>query len=191
MIRATFLSALTILLAIPACQRDSTPPLTPAAGTRAMVPAESSLTDEQIVGVIGTANSNELQQARIAQKRARNKDVRDFARALIAHHERASNDLRALETRLGMVPQTSGPTSDLRSLNTEVVVALTEAKRVDFDRAFIAAQVGNYEEVLAAFDARLMPDAKNGELKEFLATLRPLLQSHLERALEIQAKLSK
>jgi len=189
MIRATLLGALTIVLLLPACQRESAAPLTPASGTRTLAPESQPLTDAQITGVLATVNSNELQQARIALKRARNKDVRDFARVLIAHHEKASNDTRALETRVGLVPESSGPTSDLRSSNSELVVALTESKRSDFDRSFIAAQVGNYEEVLAVFDARLMPAARNGELTTILETLRPMFQSHLERALEIQAKL--
>jgi putative membrane protein len=189
MIRAILLGAVSIVLLAPACHKESAP-LTPAAGTRTVAPESQPLTDAQISGVLATFNSNELQQGRIALKRARSKDVRDFARVLIAHHEKASNDTRALETRVGLVPQTSIPTSDLRSSNSELVVALTESKRSEFDRAFIAAQIGNYEEILAVFDARLMPAAKNGELAALLETLRPVLQSHLERALDVQAKLS-
>jgi predicted outer membrane protein len=192
MIRATLLGLLTLGLAAPACHRDSGAPLTPAAGTRAVVePENRTLTDAQIVGVLTTIHSNELQQARIALKRARSKEVRDLARTLIAHHEKSTNDARALETRLGLVADPSPATADLRSSNTELVVALSASRRKDFDLQFITAQIGNYEEILALFDARLLLEVRSGELRAQLETLRPLLQSHLTRALEVQEKLSR
>lgn len=188
MIRATLFGVLTMTLVATGCEKER-PALTPASGTRSVVPESQGLSDAQISGVLSTANSNELQQARIALRRAHRKDVRDYARMLIAHHEKASNDANALTARIGLVPEISSETSDLRSSNSELVVLLNDAKRSDFDHEFIGSQIGNHEELLAIIDARLIPGARNGELRELLQALRPVFQSHLERALEIQSKL--
>lgn len=93
MIRAAWPVLLSLGVLIPACHRAGGGALTPAAGTTA--PDSQPLTDPQIAGVLSSANSNELQQARIAIRRAQRADVRDYARLLVAHHEQATNDARA------------------------------------------------------------------------------------------------
>lgn len=190
--RRTLIVFLTTGVLTPACQRNTEPPLTPASGTRAMpaVPdGYAPLSDAQIAGVTAAAHANELQQARIALRRATRKDVRDFARMLIAHHEKALNESRALENRIGIEPGESPASSDLIASNSELVVKLNDVKRRDFDREFVAAQVGNAEEILALIDARLLPEARNGELRSSLEELRPMIESHLESAHELQRKL--
>lgn len=184
-----FLAACALL---PACGRNTEPPLAPASGTLvspAIPDGYAPLSDAQIAGVTAAAHSNELQQARIALRRTLRKDVRDFARMLIAHHEKAHNEGRALENRLGIEPEESSTAGDLLASNSELVVKLNDVKRRDFDREFIAAQVGNAEELLAVIDARLLPEARNGELRSAIEELRPMFESHLESARELQRKL--
>jgi putative membrane protein len=183
---------LAIVAWAPACQKHTEPPLTPASGARAtpaLPDGYAPLTDAQIAGVALAAHSSELEQARIALKKAQRKDVRDFARTLISHHERAMTESRAIENRLGLVPDDSPAASDLRASNGELVVKLSESKRQSFDREFVSAQIGNQEEILALLDARLLPEVRNGELRQKLEELRPLVESHLERARELEQKL--
>ena len=65
MFRATLLGFLTMSLVTVGCQKER-PPLTPASGVRPAAPEDLGLSDAQISGVLATASSNELQQARIA-----------------------------------------------------------------------------------------------------------------------------
>ena len=174
-----------------ACQRTEAP-LTPASGTRAnsaLPDGYAPLSDDQIAGAVLAAHSAELQQARIALRRAQRKDVREFARTLIAHSEQALNEGRALESRVGLAPETSASASDLDSSNSELVIMLNDAKRADFDREFVVSQIGNHEEILALLDARLLPEVRNGELRSALEALRPIVEEHLESALTLQQKL--
>lgn len=190
--RRTLFLFLAIGVLAPACQRNTEPSLTPASGTRSAPPIPDGyapLSDAQIAGVTAAAHSNELQQARIAMRRAVRKDVRDYARMLIAHHEKALNESRALENRIGIEPGESNAASDLLASNSELVVKLNDVKRGDFDREFVAAQVGNAEEILAVIDARLLPEARNGELRAAIEALRPMIESHLEIARELERKL--
>jgi putative membrane protein len=190
--RNTLFGLLAIGVLAAACQKHGEPPLTPASGTRA-TPTQpdgyAPLTDAQIAGVALAAHSSELEQARIALKRAQRKEVRDFARMLIAHHEKALTESRALENRLGLVPEESPPAGDLRASNGELVALFNESKRRNFDREFVSAQVGNQEEILALLDARLLPEVRNGELRSTLEALRTVTESHLERARSLESKL--
>jgi predicted outer membrane protein len=189
--RTSLFALLAIGALSTACQRTE-PPLTPASGTRttpALPDGYTPLSDDQIAGVTLAAHSSELQQARIALRRAKRKDVRDFAKTLIAHTEKVLNEGRALENRNGLAPQTSPSARDLYSSNSELVVKLNDVKRADFDREFVVSQIGNHEEILALLDARLLPEVRNGELRSSLEALRPIAEAHLERALELQKEL--
>lgn len=189
--RTSLFSLLAIGVFSAACQRTEAP-LTPASGTRAtsaLPDGYAPLSDDEIAGVALAAHSSELQQARIALRRAQRKDVREFARTLIAHSEKALNEGRALENRVGLAPATSASARDLDSSNSELVIKLNDTKRADFDREFVVSQIGNHEEILALLDARLLPEVRNGELRSALEELRPVVESHLERALELQKKL--
>jgi predicted outer membrane protein len=189
--RTSLFALLAIGALSTACQRTE-PPLTPASGTRttpALPDGYTPLSDDQIAGVTLAAHSSELQQARIALRRAKRKDVRDFAKTLIAHTEKVLNEGRALENRIGLAPQTSPSARDLDSSNSELVVKLNDVKRADFDREFVVSQIGNHEEILALLDARLLPEVRNGELRSSLEALRPIAEAHLERALELQKEL--
>lgn len=174
--------------ALVACQRPS-PPLTPASGTLVTDDANAPLTDLQIASVAVAAHSSELQQAKIALRRATRKDVREFAKAVLAHHEKALHEVHAIGSRLGAAPEPSASASDLRSSNTELVLQLNVVERADFDRDFIVSQIGNHEELLALIDARLLPDARNPELRSALEALRPTAALHLARAIELQRAL--
>ena len=52
-------------------------------------------------------------------------------------------------------------------------------------------EVANHEQVIAAIDKTLIPNASNGELKALLVKVRPAFVAHLEHAKHVQTSLAK
>ncbi|HEY1536572.1 MAG TPA: DUF4142 domain-containing protein, partial [Polyangiaceae bacterium] len=51
------------------------------------------------------------------------------------------------------------------------------------------AQVDEHQKVADSIEHELMPNAKNADLKSYLADIEPTVESHLKNAKEIQRKL--
>ena len=58
-----------------------------------------------------------------------------------------------------------------------------------FDRAYVDQEVVYHEQVIAALDTTLIPNARNAELKTLLVQVRPAFVAHLQHARHLQAEL--
>ena len=60
-----------------------------------------------------------------------------------------------------------------------------------FDRAYVDAQVKEHQAALDTIDKKLLPAARNEELKTFLGKLRARISAHLDEARKTQTELGK
>jgi putative membrane protein len=171
--------------------------LTPAsgerpAGTAADSPAAPAatddtktsdrLTDAQIIAVAAAVNAAEVDQAKIAVGRARQKAVKDFAQMMISHHGKAVKDVNELSTRLNLTPADSELVTRLRVDATETLTELQKESANDFDDEYIDAQIDMHETALKKLDEKLLPNVQNAELKSLLQTMRTQVADHLAKA---------
>jgi putative membrane protein len=166
----------------PASEAQPAPAEPPAA-------APAALTDEQIAAVTDTANDAEVQQAKLAQNNAKNARVKKFAAMMIQDHTQAKQKQKKLLTKLNVVPADNALATELKTGSTQKLDELKTLKGADFDRSYMDAQVEAHQKVLEAFDTRLIPNAKNAELKALLSEIRPKIAAHLEEAKSIQEAL--
>ena len=167
------------------CAHETSEPLTPASGTvsRPAIETDSPvLTDTQVLGALSVINSIEVQQGKMALRLAQREQVHDFASLMVEHHTQALFDLQALETRTGLSPTGSETASDLRADNTKLMTRLNERKLVEFDQAYIEAQVEGHQAALTLLDDKLIPSVINPDVKQYLQTMRPRVKAHLDRA---------
>jgi putative membrane protein len=155
----------------------------PAAG------ATLELTDSQIAAIANAANTAEVDEAKLAERKARNPRVREFARMMIEQHGQAKADLAQLIPRLNMTPNTSQRLSQLQADAASTRTRLETAPAADFDQQYIDSQIEAHRKVLNALDTELIPNAVNPELKSQLQSLRPRVQSHLQQAQSIRQTL--
>jgi putative membrane protein len=146
------------------------------------------VSDAQITAALEAANIRDLDQARIAAKRAVDPRVAAFAEEMLTGLERGEVKLRGLETQQGDTPQ-EGPTSDQVKLAGEsALLALRTATSSAFDRTYIDAQVDEQRRVLTLID-RLLPEAQGPALKALLDDYRARVASRLREATDIQASM--
>lgn len=175
-----------------ACGDDShnpaPPPPPPSSAAPLVLQAHRiiPLSDAAIVAVMVTANSGEIEQAKLARDHAQDARVRDFAQMMLTDHTAALDRMTNLASHLGLDPQTP---SDLRSrLGSEAVgqllrLALTAG--ADFDRTYMEIQVIEHGEVLSLLDSTLIPTSKDPALRAELEMARSLVARHLTMAKEL------
>lgn len=182
--------------ATPASQ-PSTDPLAGATqpgtttSTAPSAPVEAPLTDEQIVAVLDAANKKEIDEAQLAQTKAKSKDVKAYARVIAQHHTEAKAKQTKLIKKLGITAADSDKSKQLTDETQQAVDQLKALQGADFDQQFVAIMVKDHQTTLDLLDRRVLQDAKNADLKAMIEKeLRPTIEKHLKDAEALAQKLT-
>ena len=154
-------------------------------------PAEAMLTDEQIVSIATTANDGEVQLAKLALTKAKHAKVKQFATHMQMDHMAALKKEQAMIASKKLSPSDNSMAMQLKSDAQSTMDSLkTMAAGADFDKAYIDSQVKMHQQVLDLIDNKMLPAAKDADLKAELQAIRPKIAEHLKMASDIQAALS-
>jgi putative membrane protein len=153
----------------------------------ATVDSTPPLTDAQILHVLHSANASQIAQAKLAVAKAKDARVRKLAAMLIDDQTKADAKGAAVARKAGLTPEASPVSSSLDSDAGQSTSALEAESGVDFDRAYVGTQVKQHKAELALIDGQLIPNARNSDLVTLLKTVRPSIELHFQRALELQS----
>ena len=152
-------------------------------------PAAPQLTDAQIAAITDAANKGEIEQAKLALHKAKDPQVKQFAQMMVDQHGAEQKKEQQLASSLNLQPETTQTSTQLQTDSQNAISSLSSQTGADFDKAYIDLQVKEHKEVLDTLDNKLIPNAKNAQLKSTLEAFRPHVQEHLQKAQEIQQKL--
>ncbi len=164
-----------------------TTPMTNAAANA----ADAMLSDAQILQVTHTANAGEVGQARLAQAKAQDARVKKLAAMIVAEHADADRKGSDVAKMVGL---TLADSTTSTSLETDVAQTTDELRMkngAEFDRAYVDAQIKEHRAVLDMIDGKLVPAAKDSDVRSFLLSVRPKIAEHLKDAERVQADMSK
>ena len=149
----------------------------------------ATLNDNQIAGVLVTIDDNELEAAKMAVRRARNEEVKDFARKMADDHKGNLADTKKMykSYNKGTARSDVGVALQLEAKNANNQLA--KSSRDGFDKAYIDEQVTLHEKALATLNETLLPNVADGTLKTHLEKTRTAVTEHLNDARTIQSKL--
>jgi putative membrane protein len=150
---------------------------------------EAALTDANILAIGAASHQAEIDAAKIALETSSNPEVKQFADQMVTDHSAALAKATALAAKLSLTPEENDDVAALKKDAATTADRMRTLSGADFDKAFISAMVKDHQGVLDALDRKLMPSAKNPELKKYLIDLRPVVAMHLERARVLQRKL--
>ncbi|MBV4484056.1 DUF4142 domain-containing protein [Pseudomonas sp. SWRI153] len=120
--------------------------------------------------------------ARIALEKSALPEVRDFAKQMIADHERFDKQLRQLAQSQRMaVPGEPSTASKARQLRLE-------SRDESFDRIYIDSQAETLEQRLMLFKKEAM-SSQNPQLKAFAQSDLPGIEKQAKKARDLQEKL--
>lgn len=152
-------------------------------------PPTGAPSDAQIAAIVLTANSADSTTGVLAETKATDPQVKEFARRMVVDHGAVNQQAVALAQRLGVTPEESPTSQALAQDGEQNLQALQGLSGSAFDRAYIDHEVALHQQVLDALDQTLIPSAQNAELKDLLQQGRPIFMGHLDMAKEIQSSL--
>ena len=119
----------------------------------------------------------EVQLAELAQQKAADAKVKEYAARLQKDHSNANSELRAIVAKKGLtVPGGPGPHAAMKA-------KLEKMQGANFDQAYMRAMVEDHTKAVREFEmATKSPDE---DVKAFAAKTLPTLREHLKMAQDI------
>lgn len=163
--------------------------------------------DPEVLQFLATVDVGEIEAGRLAQKQARNAEVKSFARTLVTEHQRSLRQDRniaqaaniTLDSALlagtsgtgsagaaGTTPgSTSAVASQVSTMHQQAMQHLQSLQAADFDSAFMNAQVMMHQQVLDVLRGA-QAQAQDSTVQQHLTKVTESVQKHLDRARELQ-----
>lgn len=144
-------------------------------------------TDPQIAHIAYTAGQLDIEAAKQALAKSKNKEVRDFAQDMVRDHTEVNKQALALVEKLKVKPEDNDTS---RALTKQAAAKHDELAKLDgaaFDKAYVANEVAYHKTVNGALETTLIPSASNGELKSLLQTGLKVFQGHQQHAEHVAA----
>jgi putative membrane protein len=170
---------------------SQTPPAALSAGNGpSPTEAQPSFSDAQILEITHTANVGEIEQAKLAQAKGRSANVKKFASMMLKQHSEADAKGMKIAKAAGLTLATSPTSENLANDAEHNTAAMKTQTGLDFDHAYVDAQVNEHQAVLDTIDQKLVPSAQSADVKSYLADVRTAVAMHLQHAKDLQNDLT-
>lgn len=160
-------------------------------GSPSSAQATPALTQAQVAKITELANTSEIEQAKLAQGKAKSASVRKFAAMMIKHHGEAKAQQAKLYQSLQITPTQSQSATQLKDAGDRALGQLRAANGSAFDREYMESQVDAHQKVLDTIDQQLLPAAVDQSLMDELKKMRATVESHLTEAKNVLDELDK
>lgn len=158
-------------------------------GTAPLAHAADKPTDPQIAHIAYTAGTLDIEAAKQALKKSKNKDVLAFAHDMVRDHEAVNVQALDLVKKLKVTPEDNATSQALTKAAAEERAKLAKLKGAAFDKAYVDNEVAYHREVNGALETLLIPSASNGELKSLLETGLKIFEGHQQHAEHVASML--
>ena len=156
----------------------------------AIAQEKPTLSDAEVAHVAVVANQIDIDQAKLARERSKNKDVLQFAETMMNDHQAVIRQASDLVQKLGVTPKENAVSKQLMDGADKTAAMLGTKSGKAFDKAYVDNEVAYHEAVISAVESLLIPETENAELKSLLQNVLPALEAHLEHARMLQKQLS-
>lgn len=150
-----------------------------------------ALSDAEIVGIVLAVNQAEVNGGILAQSASSNPDVKAFGHRLTEEHNDSTSQFNDWANKTNITPQSSSISDTLKADGEKYLVRLRKLHDRSFDLDYINHEVEAHQQVLDLWDGKLIPSAKNEELKRLLSLWRASLAGHFEQARLIKTSLGR
>jgi putative membrane protein len=146
---------------------------------------EPALSESQVLAKLHAANLMEMEAGGLAASRAQSNKVKQYGEQLIKDHRQADDTVAAFAKRKGVdlanepakkSEENADTAHDAHAMGANMD-QLRTLKGSEFDRAFLAAMIGDHDDAL-----RMVRNARSqthdSEFRALLSKLQPVLQQH-------------
>lgn len=147
---------------------------------------EQGLDDGQIVQIMMAINEGEITAAKEALKKKLTPSVESYANYLLQQHQQNQEELLALTKQLQLEPQDSPVSQTVETSGKGDLRDLEALQGPAFDKAYVDTMVKEHQGGLNVIESKLIPQAKNAQLKSFVEKFRTMVSLHLQKGKELQ-----
>ncbi|MDQ2931879.1 MAG: DUF4142 domain-containing protein [Gemmatimonadota bacterium] len=195
--RVITLSVLALSVTMAACKAKDTGAKTDTTATSAMAASDTThtstsagavaatLSDANIMALHNEVNAGDSALAAGALPKLTNGDVRSFAKMMMGEHHGLLVKGLQVEKAQNITPEAPATDPFKSAVEAEQSALSAMAKGHAYDSTYISHEVGIHQAVLGWATAN-MP--KNTALQDYVKAAAPVLQKHLDKALELQTK---
>lgn len=158
------------------------------ATTSAAAAPAASLSDPNIVYLLDQANASDSARGHLAATKGTSADVKSFAKMMMGEHHALRQAGQQLAKKLNVTPQAPPNDQSETQARTEMDSLNAMAKGKAWDKAYIDYEV-TYHQALKETATKALGAAQNQELKDLIQKAAPVVQKHLDRAIQVQQKL--
>ncbi|HET7805265.1 MAG TPA: DUF4142 domain-containing protein [Pseudolabrys sp.] len=144
-------------------------------------------TDPQIAHIAYTAGQLDIEAAKQALAKSKNKEVRAFADDMVRDHTAVNKQALALVKKLNVKPEDNDTSRALTRQAAAKRAELAKLTGAAFDKAYVANEVAYHKTVNGALESTLIPSANNAELKSLLQTGLKVFEGHQQHAEHVAA----
>ena len=150
-----------------------------------------ALSDAEIVGIVLAVNQAEINGGILAQSTSSNPDVKAFGHRLTEEHNDSTSQFNDWTNKTNIAPRSSSISDTLKADGEKYLEKLRKLNGILFDLDYVNHEVESHQQVLDLWDGKLIPSAKNEELKHLLSLRRASLAGHFEQAKLIKTSLGR
>lgn len=125
----------------------------------------------------------EVELGRLAEERATNPEVKEFARMMLQDHRKAGTELKQIASKHNVQPDEGE-----KNEHNDVRERLSKLSGREFDREYLKTMVEDHEEAVNEIEKKA-EHADNPEVRQWASKTLPTIKQHLERAKQIQKSL--
>lgn len=173
-------------LSLAACNNDTTTSSTSGTDSSAMankMPADSgknmSNPDQDAINYAVTKNTKEIAWLQAGIDKGTSKELKEHAKMMMADHKKLDGEVSALVTKKGM----KAP-----SVDTTGEVNINDKSGKEWDMAWTDKLIADHNEILDMF-GKAKQNVKDEELRTLITKTIPVVQSHLDMANAMKAKM--
>lgn len=125
----------------------------------------------------------EVDAGKMAQEKATNASVKEFAGMMVSDHTGANSEVKSLASRKS-VTLPAAPSETKKQECSKI----GEKKGKDFDKAYMDMMVKDHKSTIALFESA-QKDSKDDDVKAFVVNTLPKLKVHLDSAVAISKRI--
>lgn len=169
-------------VAQPETRRTAQPVARPTPTVRA-----GAIRDANIAAMVLASNNTDISYARLVPARAQRDDVKKFAERMLTDHIGVNALVTELLRKLDLGAEDNVISLDMRDESSEKRDILRELSGFAFDSTYMENEVSYHRKFLASIDNDMLPNARNGELRNLLLAIRPAVAAHMAHAEQTRA----
>lgn len=145
----------------------------------------ANMEDDDTEFAVKAANSGlaKVQVGEIAQQKASDQRVKDFAAMMVQGHTQANEELKALAATKNITLPTAPGEDHLESISN-----LNETSGAEFDKEYMGMMVDDHQKEVDLFE-EAAEDSDDAEIRAFASQKLPSLKNHLEDAKTLEESL--